>query len=165
MVYNELVHRKGRARSGSTGHMTMADRHDWLLQALAHQKDGRLTPVQVQKIMFLMKMEAGRKVGRKFYDFEPYNYGPFCADIYRDLESLRDQGLLEINNLGRSWSAYSITDKGRGAARDAQQHLNDKAIDYLGKVTDWVTSLTFVELLRAIYAKYPKYKKNSVFVG
>jgi uncharacterized protein YwgA len=145
--------------------MIMADRHDWLLQALSHQKDGRLTPVQVQKNMFLMKMEAGRKVGRNFYNFVPYNYGPFCADIYRDLESLRDQGLLEINNLGRSWSAYSITDSGRKAAGKAQRNLNDKAIDYLGKATDWVTSLTFVDLLKAIYAKYPKYKKNSVFVG
>lgn len=165
MVYNKFARRTGRVRPSSTEHMIMADRHDWLLQALARQRDGRLTPVQVQKIMFLMKMEAGRKVGRKFYDFEPYNYGPFCADIYRDLEMLRDKEWLVIEKQGRSWNAYTITDQGRRAARAASKGLDDTALDYLGKVTDWVTSLSFVDLLRAIYAKYPKFKKNSVFVG
>lgn len=156
---------KGRARPGTTGHMVMADRHDWLLQALAHQPEGKLSPVQVQKIMFLLKMEAGRRVGRKFYAFEPYNYGPFCADIYRDLEALSQRGQLTIDRQGRSWAAYTITDAGRAAAKSAAKELDGRALEYLGKATDWVTSLSFVDLLRAIYAKYPKFKKNSVFVG
>jgi hypothetical protein len=39
------------------------------------------------------------------------------------------------------------------------------AARYLENVVDWVTSLNFSQLVRAIYAKYPRYKVNSVFSG
>ena len=42
---------------------------------------------------------------------------------------------------------------------------NKQGVSYLEKVVDWVSSLSFPELVRAIYAKYPQYKANSVFTG
>jgi predicted phage gp36 major capsid-like protein len=53
---------------------------------------------------------------------------------------------------------------GAEAAR-AKRVANKNAIDYLGNVVDWVSSMTFPQLVRAIYAKYPAFKANSVFAG
>jgi hypothetical protein len=66
----------------------MASRDEFLLLALASASDGRLTPVQIQKAMFLLKQEAGQFVGPDFYEFVPYNYGPFNSSIYDDLNAL-----------------------------------------------------------------------------
>jgi hypothetical protein len=60
----------------------MADRTDVLLAALSKAPEHSLSPVEVQKALFLVAMEAKRLVPKGFYEFEKYNYGPFCAQIY-----------------------------------------------------------------------------------
>jgi hypothetical protein len=83
----------------------MASRDEFLLLALASASDGRLTPVQIQKAMFLLKQEAGQFVGPDFYEFVPYNYGPFNSSIYDDLNALAGAGLVTIDqSQGRSWA-------------------------------------------------------------
>jgi hypothetical protein len=57
----------------------MTARQDWLLMALAYRNGEPMTPAQIQKAMFLMSAEAPALVGRFFYNFVPYNYGPFYA--------------------------------------------------------------------------------------
>jgi hypothetical protein len=52
-------------------------RQDWLLLALALRGGLPVTPVQIQKAMFLMSAEAKQYLGRGFYAFIPHNYGPF----------------------------------------------------------------------------------------
>lgn len=66
----------------------MLDDVDALI-AEGHEQAFNKTPVQVQKTMFLMRQEAPALVGSGFYEFEAYNYGPFNAQIYNDLESLQ----------------------------------------------------------------------------
>ena len=60
--------------------------------------------------MFLLKQEAGQFVGPDFYEFVPYNYGPFNSSIYDDLNTLAAAGLVTVNqSQGRSWAMYTIT--------------------------------------------------------
>jgi hypothetical protein len=63
-----------------------------------------------KKAMFLLKQEAGQFVGPDFYEFVPYNYGPFNSSIYDDLNTLAAAGLVTVNqSQGRSWAMYTIT--------------------------------------------------------
>jgi DNA-binding PadR family transcriptional regulator len=144
----------------------MTDRSDWLLLALAHRRGAPMTPVQIQKTMFLMAMEAGHQVGPRFYEFIPYNYGPFDASIYHDLNRLAERGLVYGDAaVGRNWKAFSITAEGLETAGAIRAQADPNAVSYLGRVVEWVSSLSFPALVRAIYDKYPQFKANSVFVG
>jgi DNA-binding PadR family transcriptional regulator len=144
----------------------MTSRQEWLLLALAHRRGQPMTPAQIQKSMFLMRMEAGRYLGDRFYEFIPYNYGPFDADIYRDLDWLAAKGVVITDTSpGRNWRTYAVTPAGIDAAERAMASADRTAVSYLGRVVDWVTSVSFPVLIRAIYDKYPQFKANSVFAG
>jgi hypothetical protein len=144
----------------------MTTRQEWLLMALAHRNGQPMTPVQIQKAMFLMGMEAKQLVGSGFYKFVPYNYGPFDANVYHDLDGLAARGLVTGDSFpGRSWKTYAVTPVGVAEAARAKRTANETAVLFLGKVVDWVSSMNFPQLVRAIYAKYPAFKANSVFTG
>ena len=143
----------------------MTRRQDWLLLALAHRKGLPMTPVQIQKTMFLMSAEAKQHVGGGFYKFIPYNYGPFDSDVYSDLDLLELHGLVASAATSRGWKTYAVTPAGLTASGSIEPAADARAVGYLKQVVDWVCSLSFPALLRAIYAKYPKYKANSVFTG
>lgn len=144
----------------------MTTRQEWLLIALAHRNGEPMTPAQIQKAMFLMSAEARQLVGQPFYNFVPYNYGPFDASVYHDLDQLADNDLVTSAHFpGRSWKLYAVTPAGIEAAARSKRVANKQGVNYLEKVVDWVSSMSFPQLVRAIYAKYPQYKANSVFTG
>ena len=141
----------------------MRKRQDWLVLALS-VAGGEMSPVQIQKTMFLLKMEAPARVGPDFYDFLPYNYGPFCASIYDDLEHLASEGLVAIHDSPpRRWRSYLTTPRGLERNQELRADIDPVIVDFLDRLVAWVTSKSFSDLLRAIYAKYPRYKENSVF--
>jgi hypothetical protein len=142
----------------------MASRQEFLLLALASATDGRLTPVQVQKAMFLLKQEASQYVGPDFYEFVPYNYGPFNSSIYDDLNALAGLGLVSIDQpQGRSWAMYTITGPGLEKADLVSDELAPLIRDYTKSVVTWIKAQSFAGLLRSIYSKYPTFAVNSVF--
>jgi hypothetical protein len=137
---------------------------NWLLVALAASKLRRLTPVQVQKTLFLIGKGASKHVGPDFYQFEPYDYGPFNETIYRDLAALAEAGMIVMEPAphGR-WHAYAITPDGERRAGQAADDLGPKLAEYAKQIVDWVTSKSFPDLVRAIYARYPEFKAKSIF--
>jgi uncharacterized protein YwgA len=144
----------------------MVTRQDWLLMALCAAQDGRLTPIQTQKTLFIMKMEACHQVGHDFYEFVPYNYGPFNNKIYDDVQSLHSEGSVIVEYVpGRRWQEYCATQQGRDRAQSLRQSSPAETVNFLDRVVSWVKGQSFSDLLRAVYAKYPEYAKNSVFSG
>jgi hypothetical protein len=89
----------------------MSNRQDWLLVALTEAQNGHLSPVQVQKTLFLFSKGARSSLPPdQFYTFVPYHYGPFSADIYHDLETLERRGLVDILRSGSGKRlSYAIT--------------------------------------------------------
>jgi hypothetical protein len=139
-------------------------RRDVLLAALSNSADQSLTPVQIQKAMFLVAKEAGHLAPKPFYEFEKYNYGPFCADIYSDLDALRLTGFVSCEQMtGSRVRRYRLTAVGHAKSNSAGSKLNPVLGAYLQTVVRWVTSLGFQDLVRSIYKKYPEYKENSIF--
>ncbi len=120
-------------------------------------------PVRVMKGIFLINQESPRHwlPAEARYKFEPYLCGPFAVGVYHDLERLTDLGYA-LMNLGaeRSWR---ITPAGRELAKSALGDLPPGLQTYIQEVRGFVSSVSFRELLNAVYDKYPKFATRSVF--
>ena len=75
----------------------MIEKKEWLLLAISFS-EGYLSPAQLQKSLFLLKQKKKKSVGKGFYNFIPYNYGPFCKEIYSDAESLVSDGVVKFGH-------------------------------------------------------------------
>lgn len=141
---------------------------DWTLLCIAEAGNQPLQPVQLQKALFLLgrNLPLSRLKAETFYSFEPYDYGPFAAGVYRDAEALEQGGLVTIKRppLTR-FNQYSSTDAGRETAASLRKELPADVAKYLTDVIKFTQSLSFNELVAAIYKAYPDMKANSVFQG
>jgi uncharacterized phage-associated protein len=135
-------------------------KRDWTLLAISAAEGEPLSPVQLQKALFLLGQMRADRVGNDFYQFEAHNYGPFSSGIYRDAEALEGDGLVTIQSDGR-WKKYAATPRGLATAKSLS--VDSGANQYLQRVVAWVRSLSFQALVRAIYARFPDYRANSVF--
>ena len=144
----------------------MLTRQDWLLLALAKSAGGAMSPVQIQKAMFLFGQGAGDSIGTDFYSFQPYDYGPFDAAIYADLRRMAGLGHVRgAWNPDRSWKTYTVTESGRKVALVLANDTDARLTEYLGRIVTWVGGRSFSDLLRSVYAAYPEFAVNSVFRG
>ena len=142
------------------------DRQDWPLLAIYFAGGSGLSPVQLQKSLFLIGQELQKTVGDSFYSFIPYNYGPFSLDVYHDADVLATRGLVNITQrTGQNWNCYTITDTGREQAKQVKDSAPPDGVSYLQAVVEWAKGLTFQQLVRSIYKQYPNFQKNSVFQG
>jgi len=140
------------------------DRNEFILAALAPSGGKTMTPVQVQKLFFLLDRNLSDKLGGPFFDFQPYDYGPFDSGVYQSLENLGLAGLVEVGtHPGRGWKTYRLSDVGRVNAEAAFNAVDKRWQEYMLKLFEFVTSLSFAELVSAIYKAYPEMKANSVF--
>ena len=139
---------------------------DFLLLVVAAGEGKPITPVQLQKSLFLIKEANLVETPDQFYEFEPYHYGPFDANVYSDADILKGDGMVErIPSANGSWTDTLITPDGLAKAKLIENNLSLSTKGYIYTVVQWVQSLSFSTLLRAIYGKYPQYRENSVFQG
>lgn len=139
-------------------------RRDWTLLAIAAARGGPLTPVQLQKSLFLLGKQFPDELGPGFYRFEPYNYGPFSKQVYVDAEELGRDGLVAFtSHSGGRWLDYVATPAGTRQASDVGAHAPPNLLAYLARVVNWSSEQSFPNLLRWIYAKYPEYRAKSIF--
>ncbi|MGA2928638.1 MAG: hypothetical protein ABSG43_22140 [Solirubrobacteraceae bacterium] len=141
---------------------------DWLLILCAYRgAPVGLDPVRVQKGMFLFA-RSGAVPPDERYDFRPYDYGPMSAAIYSDLDALVADGLLEPHEVpGKSWSRYTVTERGRSAAAGRLTRLtrdsDKKNARRLYEIKREVASLSFNQLLDRVYRDHPDMATHSVF--
>ena len=143
----------------------MVERKDWILIVLDCSKDKTLSPVQLQKSLFLLK-HMNPDMFNNFYNFIPYHYGPFCLDIYEDADLLKLDEMININvnTIGR-WDIYSINDKGIKYVDNLKKQIKPKIYNYASKIVKWVKDRSFSQLISKIYKQFPEFKVNSVFKG
>ena len=150
----------------SISHLSMG-KEDILLLVVASAKDEPLTPVQLQKSLFLIDRECRDKIPvSSFYDFEPYHYGPFDAEVYQDADILAEKGMvLRFQSDKGAWMNTISTHSGRVRAEQLKKEIAPHIVQYIGNVVDWAQGLSFRELVASIYQAYPEYKVKSVFRG
>ena len=149
----------------STIEIQLTTRQEFILSVIALQgENASLTPVQVQKLFFLLDMKIPSEVGGPYFAFEPYDYGPFDATVYRDLESLALRGLAFIGS-SNGTRQYKLSDHGYQLGFSKSASFPDNVKAYISRLGSFVRSLSFAELVSSIYKEFPDMKRNSIFQG
>ncbi|OGA95871.1 MAG: hypothetical protein A3G27_05955 [Betaproteobacteria bacterium RIFCSPLOWO2_12_FULL_66_14] len=138
---------------------------DWTLLVVASARGKDVSPVQLQKTLFLLgkNLTPGQRWSTKFYKFRAYDYGPFDRTIYDDAEELRNEGLILIHPETGSFRNYVALPAGIERANQLRDGLKPSVTEYLDEIVTWARGLSFNDLVRAIYREYPEMKANSVF--
>src|SRR5437879_13456561 len=112
---------------------------DWTLLAISAAKGRGLSPIQLQKSLFLLERRLSKEeLGEDFYEFIPYNYGPFDVKIYQDAETLEEIGLINITQSdARRWRSYQATQSGLELATSLRAKASPHAVAYLDEVVAW----------------------------
>jgi uncharacterized protein len=153
--------------STGKGNRHPMERSQVLLAILAAAQGRPFTPAQIQKAAFLVTRNLPGLVTRgQNYNFVPYDYGPFDQSVYADAEMMVSRGALIIapSPFGR-WSQYSASDLGVNVGNTILDHMDAQSREYVISVVQWVRSLSFQQLVKAIYDRYPEMRENSVFRG
>lgn len=139
-------------------------REDVVLAALSPAGGAPHTPVQVQKLLFLIDRNLSSILGGPKFDFQPYHYGPFDKEVYATLEELAQAGVVEITRGRRGdWPEYRLTPEGQARALKVVARLDERARSYIERVSFFVRRLSFSELVASIYKAYPEMRVRSVF--
>ena len=136
---------------------------DIVLASLAAAGGDNYQPVQIQKLIFLFQKRA---LKMDIFHFIPYDYGPFDPAVYVQLDELSQEGMVEIE--GQPFlrqRKYRLSKEGETSAQNLLASLPDNEVEYLKRLSKWIRSLSFAELVGAIYESYPEMRANSVFRG
>ncbi len=141
------------------------DRRELVLAAMSPAHTGPFSPVQVQKLFFLLDRNIAEQINGPHFDFEPYDYGPFDKAVYDELGEMSDDGFVEIIEPGSfgSTRTYRLTSEGYETGKKSLDKLPETVQQYILEVVEFVRSLSFAQLVSAIYQAYPDTKVNSVF--
>jgi uncharacterized protein len=137
-------------------------RDELILAAMSPGGGYRYSPVQVQKLLFLIDRQIPGDVGGPHFHFEPYHYGPFDREVYRELELLAGRGLVAID-CTCSPRTFALTAEG-GHWGDAHlKRLPRDTQDFIVRTSNFVRTQSFSSLVSAIYKAFPEMQENSVF--
>jgi hypothetical protein len=138
------------------------ERHDWTLLVIAAADGRALSPVQLQKVLFLLGKDLGLD-GGGYYNFHAYDYGPFDVDVYRDAERLAARGLVTIEH--GAYKTFTITGAGKAKAAEVGVALNEPARGFVRELVAWALRQSFQDIVKAVYRRFPEMRQNSVFRG
>jgi len=142
------------------------NRNDFVLAVFASSNNAIYSPVQIQKLFFLIEKKIPELSENNYFDFTPYNYGPFDPNIYDVISELISSEDLEmISDINSRIMKYNTTNKGQIRGEQILQLLGENATGKIKILSDFVRKLSFSELVSAIYKEYPDMKKNSIFRG
>jgi len=140
------------------------DRYEVTLATLAASNGAVHTPVQIQKLLFLLDNKIPEKINGPHFNFVPHNYGPFDRTIYDVLRILEDQGQVEIiRDPSLQWSRYRTTPEGQEEGEEILGRLDAVFSEYIKELSEFVRGLSFSQLVSYIYKEYPEMQVNSVF--
>lgn len=138
------------------------NRDELILAAMVSGAGYRYTPVQVQKLLFLIDRQIPEHVGGPHFHFEPYHYGPFDKTVYQRLFQLSLEGLVAID-CANSPRTFALTAEGAARGNEALNPLPEPIRDFINRTSYFVRSQTFSSLVSAIYKAFPEMRANSVF--
>lgn len=139
---------------------TEVSRSDILLAILAAAGGKELSRGHLQKVAFLVSEEFKGELPADFYRFDKHNYGPFCHDITSDTDMLLYWGWIRSSpGIDGSAETYSIANQVN--LDEIQVAENIKR--YIRDTVAWVVDMSFSQLVKAIYLRYPEFLERSIF--
>ena len=134
---------------------------DVLLAAMAagggHAK---YTPVQIQKLMFVVDREIPSLVGGPHFAFKPDVFGPFDDGVYDVVRNLADRNMIRIES---SWDSpiYSLYDNAFELGCSILAQLPVEASRFIQGAAYWICTLSLRQLVMSINSIYPDMAVNS----
>ena len=139
-------------------------RSEFVLAVLSTANRHSFTPVQLQKMFFILDREIHDEIDGPLFAFEPYHYGPFDHEVYRELETLQNEEEVDCDkSLGSNYRTYATTEVGQERGEQLLKSLDESTQAYIAQVSEFVRDCSFAELVSVIYKEYPDMKENSVF--
>lgn len=138
------------------------ERTDWLLLFIGLPRGKYATDqLRIMKGMFLLDQEGPQEL-RGLYHFKAYDYGPFDAGVYSDLEALSRAALISIAYDGDSRRReYEVTARGYERVAQLEREVSPTVREEVQRVKSLVTTLGFEALLRKVYGDYPHFATHS----
>ncbi|HHJ17595.1 MAG TPA: hypothetical protein ENJ80_12935 [Gammaproteobacteria bacterium] len=124
--------------------------------------DATYGPAQLQKLFFLIDREIASLVDGPVFQFNPYDYGPFDSEVYDTVGELQVNGSAVVDHSQR-FRTYSLTPQGYHEGAAILQQMSGDARHFIERAASWVRSVSFQEMVSAIYKQYPDMKANSIF--
>jgi len=155
----------GAIRSTKTAGGSM-NRRDLILAILAAAEGRPYTPVQIQKAVFVVCDQFPDLIDDgPGFSFEPYDYGPFDSDVYSEISELEEDAEATVApSADGNWNTYAASDYGLIRGRELLDAMGKEG-KYIQRISDWVRSLSFNQLVKSIYEAYPEMRANSIFRG
>lgn len=111
------------------------------------------------KELFILKTAYGLK--EMEYEFIPYWYGPFCPEVYADLQELKeDQKLDTRDSVGGEM--LSLTPAGIATAQKFEISLNPDYLKRIRECKEEFNSMPFEDLVAYVYERWPKYTTRAL---
>ena len=121
---------------------------EWLLLAIAAAGDAGLSPVQLQRSLFLLGQKRKTHVGPGFYEFEPSGAGPFSRALYADLDAFVAAGdVVKEYQPEYTGSVFRLAEPGRTLAEERRPQVNPEASVYLEEAVAWVREQSTLDLI------------------
>jgi DNA-binding PadR family transcriptional regulator len=139
-------------------------KQDFVLAVLSQTEGASYSPVQLQKLFFLIDRNIGDEIGGPYFNFTPYHYGPFDKNLYRILDNLISQNLVFVREEGfNKIRKYGLTAEGQRQGKLIEDKILPIYLPYVKDLENFVLKLSFEELIQSIYKAYPDMKVNSIF--
>lgn len=126
--------------------------------------------LKLMKLAFLLDKEANIKESLEdYYTFEALNFGPFSNELMHDLETLKEEGLIEeevrnVNteiNIKMIRSDYKLTRKGNEYVRKFIEKIDPAIIEKITAIKGKYNIMGTEKLLTYIYWGYPEFARES----
>ncbi len=124
-----------------------------LILALLNEAGGEASHLETTKWAFLVRMETAHGGGASFYQFVPYQYGPFSFGLFQEVAAMTRDGLVEETSSKR----WRLTDAGRNEARRVESAAAAAARSIVRKFAG-ASSETLID---HVYRGYPWFTINS----
>lgn len=120
-----------------------------ILIELVRLAGGRIDPLVLTQWAFLVRKESASLGGNSFYDFVPYQHGPFSFTLFREAEKLVSQGYL-LEAEGAKWKLGDVR------APEVDKTLQTE----LASVSARFKNASRFHLSQYVYTTYPRFTVN-----
>jgi uncharacterized protein YwgA len=117
---------------------------------------------RLQKELFLsQKKLKDHKISRP-YSFRPYHYGPYCRDIYSDIEWLKNEKIIDEQSrydaFGGILRVFSLTSRGCDEVRKMLKNQQiDEQYRLIREVKKKFNAMSVVDLVEFTHHEYSDY--------
>ena len=123
-------------------------REGWLILAIASAADAGLSPLQLQRSLFLLRQKRVEQALPDFYEFESHESGPLSRDLNRDLDALvAAEYVVKTWRPECSWSVLRLSDAGQAWATAVRRKANKETLGRLEDAVAWVKEQGYLDLV------------------